>query len=287
MFDHDHLILCRAREETPAGKISSTRRAFEEGLLQLLPPGEAFSVTVVPHLYDLATDGPALGRLRLFSGRLVVLAWLPSRATYWILRNAGVADTPSGDPRRICCLDLRDYRRPEACVESICRIVPVAAEPSATSTGQSSNVEHLEGPVSARWYPVIDYDRCANCLECLNFCLFGVFGLDASAAVHVEQPDACRPGCPACARVCPSGAIMFPEHADPTISGKQSAKPAAGIAQLLPVLDPLRLAAAEREVAKKVSRPTDGHEPIQDRDTPAEEDTRLDSLVDELDEFGM
>ena len=24
------------------------------------------------------------------------------------------------------------------------------------------------------WFPVIDYDRCTNCMQCLSFCLFGV-----------------------------------------------------------------------------------------------------------------
>ena len=29
-----------------------------------------------------------------------------------------------------------------------------------------------------RWYPVIDYSRCTNCMECIDFCLFGVYGVD-------------------------------------------------------------------------------------------------------------
>ena len=28
------------------------------------------------------------------------------------------------------------------------------------------------------WFPVIDYDRCTNCMQCLSFCLFGVYGVD-------------------------------------------------------------------------------------------------------------
>src|SRR5690349_15887991 len=28
------------------------------------------------------------------------------------------------------------------------------------------------------WFPVIDYDRCTNCMQCLSFCLFGVYGAD-------------------------------------------------------------------------------------------------------------
>ena len=70
-----------------------------------------------------------------------------------------------------------------------------------------------------RWYPVIDYSRCTNCMECIDFCLFGVYGVDRGETISVEQPDNCRKGCPACSRVCPENAIMFPQHKTPAIAG--------------------------------------------------------------------
>ncbi len=70
-----------------------------------------------------------------------------------------------------------------------------------------------------RWYPVIDFSRCTNCMECIDFCLFGVYGVDGSETILVEQPDNCRKGCPACSRVCPANAIMFPQHKTPAIAG--------------------------------------------------------------------
>ncbi len=71
-----------------------------------------------------------------------------------------------------------------------------------------------------RWYPVIDFSRCCtNCMECIDFCLFGVYGVDGAQTILVEQPDNCRKGCPACSRVCPSNAIMFPQHKTPAIAG--------------------------------------------------------------------
>jgi len=70
-----------------------------------------------------------------------------------------------------------------------------------------------------RWYPVIDYSRCTNCMECIDFCLFGVYGVDRGETILVEQPDNCRKGCPACSRVCPENAIMFPQHKTPAIAG--------------------------------------------------------------------
>lgn len=70
-----------------------------------------------------------------------------------------------------------------------------------------------------RWYPVIDFSRCTNCMECIDFCLFGVYGVDNAETILVEQPDNCRKGCPACSRVCPENAIIFPQHKTPAIAG--------------------------------------------------------------------
>src|SRR6266581_4822583 len=35
------------------------------------------------------------------------------------------------------------------------------------------------------WFPVIDYDRCTNCMQCLSFCLFGVYGVDEQHRTQV------------------------------------------------------------------------------------------------------
>ena len=66
------------------------------------------------------------------------------------------------------------------------------------------------------WFPVIDYDRCTNCMQCLSFCLFDVYGVAADHTLRVENPSNCKVNCPACSRVCPEVAIMFPKyHAGP------------------------------------------------------------------------
>lgn len=69
------------------------------------------------------------------------------------------------------------------------------------------------------WFPVIDYDRCVNCKQCLNFCLFGVYALSESGKVEVDEPANCKTNCPACARVCPEAAIIFPKYKDSPING--------------------------------------------------------------------
>src|SRR5690606_26323096 len=62
------------------------------------------------------------------------------------------------------------------------------------------------------WFPVIDYDRCTNCMQCLSFCLFGVYGVDPDGRIQAQQQDHCKTNCPACSRVCPEAAIMFPKY---------------------------------------------------------------------------
>jgi MinD superfamily P-loop ATPase len=56
-------------------------------------------------------------------------------------------------------------------------------------------------------------------MECIDFCLFGVYGVDGHDRILVENQDQCRKGCPACSRVCPEQAIIFPNHKTPAIAG--------------------------------------------------------------------
>jgi Pyruvate/2-oxoacid:ferredoxin oxidoreductase delta subunit len=73
------------------------------------------------------------------------------------------------------------------------------------------------------WFPVIDYDRCTNCMQCLSFCLFGVYGVDDGDRIQVQNNDQCKTNCPACSRVCPEAAIMFPKYKSGPINGDQVA----------------------------------------------------------------
>jgi Pyruvate/2-oxoacid:ferredoxin oxidoreductase delta subunit len=69
------------------------------------------------------------------------------------------------------------------------------------------------------WFPVIDYDRCTNCMQCLSFCLFGVYGVDEDHRIQAQSHDNCKTNCPACSRVCPEAAIMFPKYKAGPING--------------------------------------------------------------------
>jgi Pyruvate/2-oxoacid:ferredoxin oxidoreductase delta subunit len=81
-----------------------------------------------------------------------------------------------------------------------------------------------EGPSAAGawkpWFPVIDYQRCTNCMQCLSFCLFDVYGVTAEGKIQVRNQTNCKTECPACSRVCPEVAIMFPKYRHGPINGE-------------------------------------------------------------------
>ena len=164
-----------------------------------------------------------------------------------------VIETREIPDRKIYALDLRSANPPQAFIDEIKRIhsenvVQVVGlgdltggltSTAVASTGETamradsvsatgeSVPNRIEAEGGRRWYPVIDYSRCTNCMECVDFCLFGVYGVDRIDTILVEQPDNCRKGCPACSRVCPENAIMFPQHKTPAIAG--SAESAASM----------------------------------------------------------
>jgi Pyruvate/2-oxoacid:ferredoxin oxidoreductase delta subunit len=71
------------------------------------------------------------------------------------------------------------------------------------------------------WFPVIDYSRCTNCMQCLSFCLFDVYGVSGAKKIEVRNQDNCKTDCPACSRVCPEVAIMFPKYKHGPINGDE------------------------------------------------------------------
>ena len=225
------------------------RRTLEEQLVSHLARFDAWQILVVPHLYDLEADGASVAALRDIDGDLIVFAWLYPRATHWVLDHHGIrgevgrtsldgTDSPpepealpeAGDaprtvrprpapPRRIFCYDLRGHQTVEPYLDSLLQILRTDAREAVTEVTRCPAAGRIEEQVRRRWYPVIDFSRCTNCLECIDFCLFGVYGVDEADHVLVELPDHCRKGCPACSRVCPEQAIMFPQHKQAAIAG--------------------------------------------------------------------
>lgn len=167
-------------------------------------------------------------------------------------QGIGTLDVPD---RHIYCIDLRNSNKHTDFIEEVRRIAAECRERRAASTQSNGHASIVDlgtnllsstngngtaatnGKVNGnatpftftqddilktperRWYPVIDYSRCTNCMECIDFCLFGVYGVDQMERILVENQDQCRKGCPACSRVCPEQAIIFPNHKTPAIAG--------------------------------------------------------------------
>ncbi|MEZ6065738.1 MAG: ferredoxin family protein [Planctomycetaceae bacterium] len=150
-------------------------------------------------------------------------------------------------------------------------------------------------PANRRWYPVIDYSRCTNCMECIDFCLFGVYGVDTLDRILVEAQDNCKKGCPACSRVCPENAIIFPQHKTPAIAGAEGE--VAGLKIDLSQLfggdgkDAVDLAVAERDAELvKDGRDAVGTSvglPRRQQAQATKPRDELDTLMDDLDSLNV
>jgi len=94
--------------------------------------------------------------------------------------------------------------------------------PAADYADQVRSELGLERPGTWKpWFPVIDYARCTNCMQCLSFCLFDVYGVSTDGKIQVRNQDNCKTECPACSRVCPEVAIMFPKYRHGPINGEE------------------------------------------------------------------
>jgi Pyruvate/2-oxoacid:ferredoxin oxidoreductase delta subunit len=219
--------------------------------------------------------------------------------------------------RHIYCLDLRNFSSHEPYLNEVRRIVEEcrnrheaklaeerSARPIMVELGSNLNNTHndvsdkanpfapeqLLSAAERRWYPVIDYSRCTNCMECIDFCLFGVYGVDQNERILVENQDNCKRGCPACSRVCPEHAIIFPEYKTPAIAGAPGGAVSGlkiDLSKLFGGADAISIAAQERD--RELIN--DGRQavgltigiPKRQVDKPQQPKDELDKLVDSLD----
>jgi Pyruvate/2-oxoacid:ferredoxin oxidoreductase delta subunit len=176
---------------------------------------------LIPHLYHVSDSSGLWQKLAERIRDSALLCWLHPRPVRWLLRQRQVAG------EGLAILNLSDFPDAESVVGRA--IEELQETPYDTTSIRRQAVEPDSPPGATerfpeatrpRWYPVIDGSRCVNCQHCLQFCLFGVYELDAEGRVAVCNPDQCKPGCPACARICPESAIMFPLYRkDAAIAG--------------------------------------------------------------------
>jgi len=170
----------------------------------------------VPDLCGLSARRDPILKSLAASGRVVVAACHP--------RTVRCLFAAAGAPLPAESTQLLNLRTESA--QSICTALRgiSRAEPAVPPRDFPTVREQLDSAATPPdgwipWAPVIDSDRCTGCMQCLSFCLFGVYGVDADSRIEVSHPQQCKTNCPACARVCPESAILFPKHGADAING--------------------------------------------------------------------
>ena len=189
---------------------ATPRPAREAALRALCASG--LPLETVDDLCIAARRHPSELRRLAASGPLLIAACAP-RAVECLF---SAANAPLSKETRF--VNLRT-----ATPEDIQEAVPKTDAALSPDTSFQTTWDRLETPAPepdgwAGWAPVIDTTRCTNCLQCLSFCLFGVYAAN-EGKVEVREPAQCKPNCPACARVCPEAAILFPQHPAEAIHG--------------------------------------------------------------------
>jgi Pyruvate/2-oxoacid:ferredoxin oxidoreductase delta subunit len=196
---------------------AETRRRVLEALA-----ASGAAVETVADLCELAARGDESLK-RFAKGGEVQVAACHERAVRWLFAAAGAPL-----PAEAAILNMRTQD-----VDAILsQLTPGEYTGGAARTPPAPSFASKVPGDWIPWFPVIDYDRCQNCRQCLQFCLFGVYGTDEGGRVRVVKPEKCKTNCPACARICPHAAIIFPKFAeggpisgDPTPPPKDAAPP--------------------------------------------------------------
>lgn len=63
--------------------------------------------------------------------------------------------------------------------------------------------------MSKNWYPIINYEKCAECGACVEKCKHGVYNKEKAPRPVVVFPEGCIEGCKGCGSLCPNDAIEY------------------------------------------------------------------------------
>ncbi len=145
-----------------------------------------------------AKNKPELKAVFELGNENLIIACEP-RAVDRLLQYAGIETSK---------LNIRYLNIREQSVDEIGKSI----EEFTSGSTETATIKKLESPEEwPSWYPIVDYDRCTGCGQCADFCLFGVY-TKSENRVDITNPSGCKNNCPACARICPHTAIIFPKY---------------------------------------------------------------------------
>jgi ferredoxin len=180
---------------------SSQRIAKREEIIKLVSAlkNAGYTVTVIQDLCKTAISDT--GQMTAFAFTTVIACY--PRAVRSLFDSLGLK------PQRI--FDIHNRSSEDILAE-------MGIEQPVFLPEQPLHAELVSAEEHPAWYPLIDKERCTECGKCHDFCLFGVYSV-SDGTVRVTQPQNCKDNCPACARVCPTKAIIFPKYEKSPING--------------------------------------------------------------------
>lgn len=195
------LCACKTKHWIPAARLAEAAYSLKS---------DGYDVKVVDNLCRTAMEVP--DELKDIAQTLVIACH--HRAVTNLFRWRGV------EAERVA--NLRSLPTQEALKDAVPEInwQTLVETVKANSDGLTATAETTPsaGTINEGWFPVIDKQQCVNCGRCMDFCLFGVYSKVGNQIV-VAQPDKCKNNCPACARMCPERAIIFPKYDKSPING--------------------------------------------------------------------
>ncbi|MBN2711654.1 MAG: hypothetical protein JXR97_04370 [Planctomycetes bacterium] len=254
-FNYTMIVISKSNTPTPAQSL------LEGKLVKLLSTNH--SLLILPEIYFLTPDHPAIKRLKntKFSA---FASWHFPRAAKWILEYLGISTSEPDIINLSCAINFADAK--------------LSSLFSGIDPSDNPETVDLYTICKTHWYPVIDYGRCVDCGKCSEFCLFGVYKRDKDK-VSVARPQMCKPGCPACARLCPKGAIIFPHcETDDGIAGDSEVEIKSGDIESARSFARENIAAYNKGKEEKIADSDNSQDDIAGKDP-------IDSLIDELEDL--
>ena len=176
---------------------------------------------LIPHLYHVSDSSPLWQKLAECANRAVLLCWLHPRPAAVALAATSGGRRGAHDPqserlpgRRIGCRCGDRGRAGQAASHDGNRATSRDRIRHRAPANSSRNRRGRDGIRSSTVPAASIASTVCNsaCLACMSWTPEG--------KVAVCNPDQCKPGCPACARICPESAIMFPLYRkDAAIAG--------------------------------------------------------------------